>query len=156
MLLSLAVVLCAVGAMPALASSWAGEVKMVPCGDAQVSVVQPPSEYNSWPMMQAFGGRVVCAYSRGSEHTISEGRRNTYARTSLDGSRTWGPEVCVAGDAAIGEVAEGCGVDGDGAMLLWVRCWGTYKGHDVYRMVDGAKFEKIASLSKESLSPMPM
>ena len=132
------------------------EANMSPRGAAQVFVVQPTPEYNSWPMAQAFDGKVVCAYSRGSAHTINEGRRNTYARTSADGGKTWGAEVCVAGDPTIGEVAEGCGLDEKGAMLLWVRKWGGYKGHDVYRTKDGVKFEKVSSLAMEALSPMPM
>ena len=61
------------------------------------------------------------------------------------GRRTWSPEVCVVNDPAIGEVAEGAGNDGAGAMLLWVRCWG--RGgvrHALYRSGDGVAFEKIA------------
>ena len=42
--------------------------------------------YNSWPMIQAVGGKLVCAYSRGSAHTIGEGARGVLARMS-PGSR---------------------------------------------------------------------
>ena len=145
----------AVGLMAA--GAFCGSVfgaRMAPCGEAWTAVVQDAPGYNSWPMVQALGGgRVVCAYSRGSAHTIDEGKRGVYARTSADGGRTWGGEVCVADDPAVGEVTVGKGLDGTGAMLLWVRRWGRQKGHDLYRTVDGARFEKLAS---PALSPMPM
>lgn len=131
-------------------------VRMVPCGNAQVVTVQAPPGYNSWPMIQAAGGRVVCAYSRGTAHTTHEGKRDTYARTSLDGGRTWGPETCIAGDPAIGDAVEGRGVDENGAMLFWVGRFGARGGHDLYRTTDGVTFEKIASLQAKSLSPMPI
>ena len=126
---------------------------MTPFGDAQVSTVQAPPEYNSWPMVQTLGDKVVCAYSRGSAHTIDEGKRGVYARTSVDGGKTWGDEVCVVNDPSIGEVTIGKGLDNDGAMLLWVRRWGKEKGHDLYRTTDGKVFEKISS---PSFLPMPM
>ena len=116
-------------------------------------VVQEAPGYNSWPMMQVVGGKVVCAYSRGSAHTIGEGNRGVYARTSSDGGRTWGDEVCVVNDPSVGEVTIGKGLDNDGAMLLWVRKWGKRQGHDLYRTTDGKTFKKIAS---PSFSPMPM
>ena len=128
-------------------------VCMSSCGDAQVSTVQSPPGYNSWPMVQALGRKVVCAYSKGSAHTIDEGKRGVYARTSADGGRTWGDEVCIVDDSSVGEVTIGKGVDEDGAMLLWVRRWGKKKGHDLYRTADGKMFEKISS---PSFSPMPM
>jgi hypothetical protein len=56
-------------------------------------------------------------------------------------------------DPAVGEVTIGKGVDGNGAMLLWVRRWGVCKGHDLYRTKDGISFDKISS---PSFSPMPM
>ena len=52
-------------------------------GDVRVSTVQDVPGYNSWPMVQAVGDRLVCAYSRGSAHTINEGKRGVFARTSL-------------------------------------------------------------------------
>ena len=45
---------------------------------AETNAVQTVHEavgYNSWPMIQAIGKRLVCAYSRGSAHSISEGAR---------------------------------------------------------------------------------
>lgn len=122
-------------------------------GDAIVSVVQDVAGYNSWPMIQAFNGKLVIAYSRGSGHTIDEGKRGVFARVSSDGGRTWSTEVCVANDPAVGEVTIGKGLDSNGAMLLWVRRWGKEKGHDLYRTKDGVKFKKIAS---PVLDPMPM
>ena len=122
-------------------------------GDVVVSVVQDAPGYNSWPMIQVVGGRIVCAYSRGSEHTIEEGRRGVYAKAFIDGGRTWGEEVCVVNDPSVGEVTIGKGMDNDGAMLLWIRRWGRTKGHDLYRTTDGKTFEKISS---PEFSPMPM
>lgn len=110
--------------------------------------------YNSWPMMQAIGHRLVCAYSRGSGHNIREGVRGVFARTSDDGGRTWGKEVCVVDAPNYGEVTIGKGLDKNGAMLLWIRCFGGPNDHhDLYRTVDGEKFEKI---STPALAPLPM
>ena len=120
---------------------------------AEVSVVQDVPGYNSWPMIQMVGNRLVCAYSRGTGHTIAEGKRGVFARVSDDGGTTWLDEVCVVNDPSVGEVTIGKGLDADGAMLLWVRRWGVEKGHDLYRTKDGVRFEKI---STPSLSPMPM
>ena len=116
--------------------------------------VEASPGYNSWPMVQALGDRLVCAYSRGRRHTIHEGERGVFARTSADGGRTWTPEVPVAVDPAYGEVTIGKGLDADGAMLLWVRCYGGPKPHhDLYRTVDGVRFTRI---STPALSPLPM
>jgi hypothetical protein len=46
--------------------------------------VQDVSGYNSWPMIQAIGEKLVCVYSRGTGHTIGEDSRAVYARTSTD------------------------------------------------------------------------
>jgi len=120
-----------------------------------VSVVQDAPGYNSWPMMQAMGNLLVCGYSRGSAHTIDEGKRNAYVKTSADGGRTWSEERILAADPAIGEVNEGAGLDSTGAALFWVRCWGAPQArrHELYRTTDGVRFEKIASLVPE---PFPM
>ena len=64
--------------------------------------MQEADAYNSWPMVQALGDRLVCAYSRGRRHTIHEGERGVFARTSADGGRTWTPEVPDAVDPAYG------------------------------------------------------
>ena len=118
-------------------------------------VVQSASNgYNAWPIVQAVGGKIVCAYSRGAAHDISQGARGVYARVSSDGGATWGDEVTVANDASCGEVAIGKGLDANGAMLLWVRCWGgANPHHDLYRTTDGIAFEKIAT---PALDPVPM
>jgi len=115
--------------------------------------VTPCEGYNSWPMIQSVGGKLVCAYSRGSGHTIGEGRRGVYVKTSSDGGRTWSKETCVVNDPELGEVTIGKGLDGTGAMLLWVRNWGKIRRHDLYRTSDGIAFEKIAS---PVLDPMPI
>ena len=136
-----------------LAMALARQMPMEAFGEAKVSIVQDVKGYNSWPMIQALEGKLVCAYSRGSAHTIDEGRRGVFARVSSDGGKTWGTEVCVANDPSVGEVTIGKGLDSTGAMLLWVRCWGPDSHHDLYRTVDGVTFEKIAV---PKLDPMPM
>ena len=122
-------------------------------GRVEPSVVHEPIGYNSWPMIQAVGGRLICAYSRGSAHTIDEPSRGVYAKYSDDGGKTWSSETCVVNDPMIGEVAEGIGLGEDGAALLWVRCWGNGSHHDLYRTADGVRFERIASLKPD---PFPM
>ena len=122
-------------------------------GDVRVCMVQDVSGYNSWPMVQAIGDRLVCAYSRGSAHTINEGKRGVFARTSPDCGKTWKDEVCVVNDSGLGEVTIGKGMADDGAMLLWVRNWGKLRRHDLYRSKDGVEWKKIAT---PTLNPMPM
>ena len=130
-----------------------GQASVSTLSSTKVTVVQNVPGYNSWPMIQTVGGRLVCAYSRGTGHTIAEGKRGVFARVSDDGGATWLDEVCVANDPSAGEVTIGKGLDADGAMLLWVRRWGASCGHDLYRTSDGVRFEKI---STPQLSPMPM
>ena len=140
------------GSLLADPSGFDGVLVTAGCG-VNVVVVQNAPGYNSWPMVQTIGDKIVCAYSKGSAHTIDEGKRGVYARTSTDGGKTWGEEICVANDPSVGEVTIGRGLDGGGAMLLWVRCWGRAKGHDLYRTIDGKTFEKISS---PKFDPMPM
>ncbi|MBK8038005.1 MAG: exo-alpha-sialidase [Verrucomicrobiaceae bacterium] len=120
---------------------------------AKPHVVQDVPGYNSWPMMQAIGGKLVCVYTRGSGHTIGEGRRDVYARTSTDGGKTWTPETVVANSPEYGEVTVGKGLDENGAMLLWVRRVGKEWHHDLYRSTDGVTFTLIAT-PKLALRPM--
>ena len=131
------------------------QVRVTPCpAPAPAFKVEDRPGYNSWPMMQAIGSTLVCTYSRGTAHTIHEGIRDAYARTSTDGGRTWTPEICFANDQKVGEVMIGKGADFDGAALFWVRCLGMPKAHhDLYRTTDGVTFEKIA---EPELSPFPM
>ena len=84
---------------------------------AEVFVVQDVLGYNSWPMIQAVGNRLVCAYSRGTGHTIAEGKRGVFARVSDDGGTTWLDEVCVVNDPSVGEVTIGKGLDADVTSL---------------------------------------
>ena len=88
---------------------------------AKSHVVQDVSGYNSWPMIQAIGEKLVCVYSRGSAHSIGEDARAVYARTSTDDGKTWTKETVVADTPKYGEVAVGKGLDSEGAMFLWVR-----------------------------------
>jgi len=142
------VAFAAVTAFAAVLAAGAAEAKTSPY------TVQDCKGYNSWPMMQAIGRRLVCTYSRGTGHTIGEGARGVFARTSDDCGRTWSPEVCVVDEPNYGEVTIGKGLDEDGAMLLWVRCFGGPNNrHELYRTADGVKFEKI---STPALSPLPM
>ena len=110
--------------------------------------------YNSWPMIGTASNRLVCAYSRGKGHNITEGVRGVFARISVDGGCTWSAETCVADAPDYGEVTIGKGQAPDGALLLWVRCFGgPHPHHDLYRTKDGLVWEKIAT---PSLAPLPM
>jgi hypothetical protein len=120
---------------------------------ATPDVVQDVAGYNSWPMIQMLEKKMVCAYSRGSAHTIDEDARAVYARTSMDGGRTWTDETTVANTPGSGEVAVGKGLDSEGAMLLWVRRIGKEWNHDLYRTKDGLKFTLLAT-PKLAVQPM--
>ncbi len=112
---------------------------------AKPRVVQNVSGYNSWPMIQAIGEKLVCVYSRGSGHSIGEDARAVYARTSTDNGETWTTEAVVADTPKYGEVAIGKGLDSTGAMFLWVRRIGKEWNHDLYRTTDGVTFELVAT-----------
>jgi len=112
---------------------------------AKPHVVQNVSGYNSWPMIQAIGEKLVCAYSRGTAHSIGEDVRAVYARTSTDNGKTWTKETVVANTPDYGEVAVGKGLDSSGAMLLWVRRIGKDWNHDLYRTTDGVTFTLVAT-----------
>ena len=97
-------------------------VKVTPLqAPARAYIVQDVSGYNSWPMLQAIGNKLVCVYSRGSAHSIGEDARAVYARTSTDNGKTWTKETVVADTPKYGEVEVGKGLDANGTMLLWVR-----------------------------------
>jgi hypothetical protein len=109
-------------------------------------LVQDVPGYNSWPMLQAIGSKLVCVYGRGKGHTIASDDRAVYARTSTDGGKTWTAETVVADAKDYGEVAVGKGLDATGAMLLWVRRIGKNEWHhDLYRSSDGITFTLIAT-----------
>lgn len=121
-------------------------VKVTPLkAPARPHVVQTGHGYDSWPMIQALGKKLVCTYSRGSGHTIGEDARAVYARTSLDEGKTWTAETVIANTPGFGEVTIGKGLDSQGAMLLWVRRVGREWGHDLYRTLDGVTFERLAT-----------
>ncbi|MDO5566902.1 MAG: sialidase family protein, partial [Planctomycetia bacterium] len=129
-------------------------VKITPMSaPAKAYLVQDVPGYNSWPMLQAIGKKLVCVYSRGSAHSIAEDARAVYARTSTDGGKTWTPETIVANTPRYGEVEIGKGLDSTGAMLLWVRRIGAEWNHDLYRSTDGVHF---TLLSKPKLDVMPV
>lgn len=121
-------------------------------------VISEVPGYNSWPMIQAVGTKLFCSYSRDNArppngHTINPGSRDSYLRLSVDGGRTWSDEITVADDPKIGEVNEGIGLDETGAAILWVRCWGKDRRHELYRTVDGKTIEKVATIRPD---PFPM
>ena len=120
---------------------------------AKPHVVQNVRGYNSWPMIQAIGERLVCVYSRGTAHSIGEDARAVYARTSTDNGKTWTMETVVANTPGAGEVAVGKGLDATGAMLLWVRRIGKEWSHDLYRTTDGVTFARMAT-PKLAVTPM--
>ncbi len=121
-------------------------VKVTPLeAPAKAHVVQDVPGYNSWPMIQAIGERLVCVYSRGTKHTINEDARVVYSRTLSDHGKTWTKETVVANTPEYGEVAVGKGLDSTGAMFLWVRRVGKVWHHDLYRTTDGVTFSLIAT-----------
>lgn len=129
-------------------------VKVTPVNTpAKPHVVQEVEGYNSWPMMQALGDKLVCVYTRGSGHTIGEGTRDLYARTSTDHGKTWTPETVITNKPDYGEVPVGKGLDSNGAMLLWVRRVGPEWRHDLYRTTDGVTFTLVAT-PKLDVRPM--
>lgn len=129
-------------------------VKVTPVdAPAKTHVVQDVSGYNSWPMIQALGDKLVCVYSRGKAHTINDDERAVFARTSTDGGQTWTPETVVANTPNYGEVEVGKGLDSTGAMLLWVRRIGKEWNHDLYRSTDGVNFTLLAT-PKLAVQPM--
>lgn len=114
--------------------------------------------YNAWPVIQAVGDKLVCAYSRGSAHTVDEGLRGVFASVSKDGGATWSDEVTVCNAPEWGEVTVGKGLDASGAMLLWIRRvdqrgFGEGSFHDLWRTVDGVAWEKVAT---PKLDPSPV
>lgn len=121
-------------------------VKVTPTAvPPQANVVQDVAGYNSWPMIQVLGDKLVCVYSRGAAHTIHEDARATYARTSADRGKTWTPETVVADSPGFGDVPVAKGLDSKGAMLLWVRRVGPERLHDLYRTADGVKFTLVGT-----------
>lgn len=121
-------------------------VKVTPLSAlAEPRIVQDVPGYNSWPMLQALGDKLVCVYTRGSGHTIGEDARATYARTSTDGGKTWTAETVVANSPGYGDVPVGKGLDSTGAMLLWVRRVGKDWHQDLYRTTDGVKFTLVTT-----------
>lgn len=121
------------------------------------SIVSKVPGYNSWPMISRAGSRLVCIYSRGSEHTINENLRNVYSRYSDDGGKCWSKEFPVSTDPVFGEVPAGKGQSPDGKKaLFWVRRCTGYPFmlyHDLYQTEDGIHYEKIATPSPD---PAPM
>ena len=64
-------------------------VRMSAAGDCRLPekafVVADAPGYNSWPMIQAMGSKLVCSYSRDNArpedgHTIHPGTRDSYVR----------------------------------------------------------------------------
>ena len=118
-----------------------------------LSIVENRPGYNSWPMIQAVGDTLVCAYGRGKGHFV-ESSRGAYVHTSSDGGRTWSPEVGITNDPEICEGVEGAGLDSSGAALFWMNCRGRgHIRHELYRTEDGVTFTKIAP---PEMSPEPI
>ena len=121
--------------------------------DVMVSVVQDVPGYNSWPVVQTAGNLIICGYGRGVGHTV-ESSRGAFVRTSGDGGRTWGEEVCITNAPDICEGVEGGGRDGEGNVLFWMNCRGHGRiRHELYRTNDGVHFERI---SCPELNPEPV
>lgn len=125
-----------------------------------IHTVQNCPGYNSWPMLQNIGQRLVCAYCRGSAHDIVEPLRALYARVSDDGGQTWQAETLIANTPERGDVPIGKGLDENGNMLLWNRAasgplWRQKSAlrHSLFRSPDGIHFTRIA---EPELDPEPM
>ncbi len=117
-------------------------------------IVEDKKGYNSWPMMQAWRGKLVCIYTRGSGHTINEGARDTYVKVSSDNGKTWSEEKVVSNDKNNGEVPIGKGLDEDGNLLFWIRFMGKSGiSHRLFRSTDGENFVHILT---PKFNPMPM
>lgn len=118
-------------------------------------VVQDVPGYNSWPMIQVVGDKLVCVYSRGIAHDIREPSRATFAKTSADGGKTWSPETLVVNTPDCGDVPIGKGLDSTGALLFWVRHVGqewTFS-HTLFRSTDGVNFTRVVT---PRLDPAPI
>lgn len=111
---------------------------------AGVVVADSPG-YDSWPMCQSMGRKIVCAWSRGTAHDIFEPGRAVFARVSPDGGETWEEETQVCNTPGRGDVTVGKGLDEEGRMLLWVRHAGKDGfRHRLCRSSDGKDFVCIA------------
>ena len=111
---------------------------------AEIVVADSPG-YDSWPMCQTLGRKIVCAWSRGSRHDVFEPGRAVFARVSPDGGQTWEEETQVCNTPGRGDVTVGKGLDEEGRMLLWVRHSGPDGfRHWLYRSSDGKRFLCIA------------
>ena len=111
---------------------------------AEIAVADS-SGYDSWPMCQTMGRKIVCAWSRGTGHDIFEPERAVFARVSPDGGKTWEEETPVCNTPDRGDVTVGKGLDEEGKMLLWVRHSGNDGfRHRLYRSSDGKSFVCIA------------
>jgi len=78
------------------AIGFAADSKMSATGDYRLPenayVVSEEPGYNSWPMIQAMGEKLLCSYSRDNArpangHKISPGSRDSYLRISSDGGQ---------------------------------------------------------------------
>ncbi len=118
-----------------------------------VSTVESRPGYNSWPMIQSVGGRLVCTYSRGTKHDPLEAPRRAWAKWSDDGGRTWHGPHLIAGESGRGETPIGKGLDSKGAGLFWIRSYPGALSHSLYRTTDGESFELLAA---PKLSPAPV
>ena len=109
------------------------------------TVINTPG-YNSWPMCQFFKDRLVCTYSRGSAHEISEPNRAVFAKIADRSGIFEDTEYPVCNTPGRGDVPIGKGIDENGDMLLWVRhCGAGYDfRHRLYRTTDGKNYECIA------------
>ena len=114
-------------------------------GPSSGTVVADSPGYDSWPMCQILGRKIVCAWSRGSRHDVFEPGRAVFARVSPDGGKSWEEETPVCDTPGRGDVTVGKGLDEEGGMLLWVRHAGPDGfRHRLYRSSDGKSFTCVA------------
>lgn len=121
------------------------EITLQPFPEEAYCVENSPG-YNSWPMCQTLGEKIVCMYCRGKEHDVFEEERAVYARSSSDHGKSWGKEVLICNTPGRGDVTIGKGLDENGDLLLWVRhsCREDGFRHRLYKSRDGKNFSCIA------------
>lgn len=111
-------------------------------------VVENSPGYNSWPMCQTLDEKIVCTYSKGSEHDVFEPHRAVYAKVSSDRGVSWSKEKLVCDTPGRGDVTIGKGLDEKGNMLLFVRHAGSDGfRHRLYRTSDGESFELLCDMA---------
>ena len=120
--------------------------EFLPLPSPGIAVEDSPG-YNSWPMCQTLGEKIVCTYSKGSEHDVFEPHRAVFSKVSSDRGVSWSERKLVCNTPGRGDVTIGKGLDEKGNMLLFVRHAGSDGfRHRLYRTSDGENFELLCDM----------